>query len=260
MTLETHDTRRTNPIDVAQGEAWASKAARTNAVAAPRSPKGLWLHAQLAGLNHLSTAMTYPRGRTVQVEGETPETVSVVRAGLVKEYDTLLDGRRHILGFRGPREVLNLELIGERAAERAGEACRHTIDAATDVVLLSYPLQAVRRLVRHDEDSRSALSSDLAARLSDLERKALALGCLPALARVGQFLGDLARREIGDSTYEAVTIPVCRQDIADYLGLTLETVCRSIGHLKADGIIVLEGCHSFRVLRPHALEDLVYGT
>ena len=256
MTLETYDTARTNLTDVAPRDPFPSQGGCRSAVAASHFSNGLWLHAQLAGLDHLATAMTYPRGCTVQLEGETPETVSVVRTGLVKEYDTLLDGRRHILGFRGSREVLNLELIGERA----GETCRHTIDAATDVVLKSYPLQAVRRLVRHDEDSRSAFSSDLALRLSDLERKALALGCLPALARVGQFLGDLARREIRDSTYVSVTIPVCRQDIADYLGLTLETVCRSIGHLKADGIIVLEGCHSFRILRPHALEDLVYGT
>ncbi len=256
MTLELYETTPTNLIDIRPPGARRPIAARASVRAAPHSSSARWLHAQLAGLDHLAAAMAYPRGRTVQVEGETTETIHVVETGLVKEYDTLLDGRRHILGFRGARDVLNLELIGEQA----DDSCHHTIDAATDVVLRSYPLQAVRRLVQHDEDSQSALSSDLAARLIDLERKAVALGCLPALARVGQFLGDLASREVGDSTYEAVTIPVCRQDIADYLGLTLETVCRNIGHLKAEGVIVLEGCHSFRILRPEALEDVVYGT
>jgi CRP/FNR family nitrogen fixation transcriptional regulator len=73
-----------------------------------------------------------------------------------------------------------------------------------------------------------------------------------AYERVAGFLSDVAQRQ-GAAWNDLV---MSRQDIADHLGLTIETVSRMITQLQADGLVVLEGCRRFRIAAPDRLADL----
>ncbi len=67
------------------------------------------------------------------------------------------------------------------------------------------------------------------------------------------FLGALADRQPGN---REITLHMSRQDIADYLGLTIETVSRTFTQLQADGVIALNGCRHVRIVSPGALDRL----
>ena len=79
------------------------------------------------------------------------------------------------------------------------------------------------------------------------------LGRRTACEKVASFLLDAADRTTG----EFVTLPMGRQDMADYLGLTIETVSRMVTQLQADGIVRFETCRRFRILRRTALSRLL---
>jgi CRP/FNR family transcriptional regulator len=83
------------------------------------------------------------------------------------------------------------------------------------------------------------------------------LGQLRAEERVVSFLLSAARRTGADKRHPvAVELPMSRLDVADYLGLTIETVCRTISKLKRDGLIALEGRHTVVLRRLGRLREL----
>ncbi|MEM7566770.1 MAG: Crp/Fnr family transcriptional regulator [Pseudomonadota bacterium] len=249
ITDAAHPTDTLDPAEIGGNGRW-----KTSISSGPTCLAGPRLYQYLAQRDLAAPTVTVPKGRTLHMEGDPARICHVVQSGLVKTYNTLIDGRRHVLGFRSVGDMLNLTALDAPGQPR----CRHTAEASTDAVLLAYPIAAIRRLLAANEAARDALRADLTRRLIETERKALNLGCLNAVARVARFLADLDAARIGSSTYgDAVPIPVCRQDIADYLGLTLETVCRSIGVLKARGIIALEGSHAFRIVGANQLKAMV---
>lgn len=81
----------------------------------------------------------------------------------------------------------------------------------------------------------------------------MTLGRRSAGERVAGFLVDMADR-IGDG--ENVELPMSRQDMADYLGLTIETVSRTLTQLQVSGLIKLSGCRSIHLRKPRALAEL----
>jgi CRP/FNR family nitrogen fixation transcriptional regulator len=91
------------------------------------------------------------------------------------------------------------------------------------------------------------------AELRRSQDHALTLGRRSASERVASFLMDLATR-IGDG--EHVELPMSRQDMADYLGLTIETVSRTLTQLQVSGAIGLTGCRSIHLRKPRALAEL----
>jgi CRP-like cAMP-binding protein len=112
----------------------------------------------------------------------------------------------------------------------------HTVsaEAVNDVIVMRYPGRQTERLL--DENPRMAREfyDRALCELASSQRRTLLLGRLSATERVASFLIELAKRR---DRRLALHLPMTRQDIADYLGLTIETVCRELSKFKRNGLI-----------------------
>lgn len=186
----------------------------------------------------------YHRGQEVFGQGERADHVYKVVRGAVRCFKTLADGRRQICDFALPGDVFGLEpgsdhgVTAEAIAESAIVAARRNtvVDNAAD------PIAAARGLAR--------------LMMTDLQRNRdhiVTLGRRAAAERVVVFLLELAERLGGGDTVE---LPMSRQDMADYLGLTIETVSRTLTHLESDGLIAMKCCRSVTLRDPRSLRHL----
>ena len=194
------------------------------------------------GIRLIGVTVHLSRDQEVFGEGEPAEQVFKVVRGAVRCFRVLSDGRRQICDFYLPGDVFGIEPGLDR---------RTTAEALTDTVLVA----ARRSTVVEDEDSGAARRL-WALAMADLQRSqdhALTLGRRSANERVASFLVDMAAR-LGD--VDNLELPMTRQDIADYLGLTIETVSRTLTHLQVSGLIKLAGCRSIHLRKPRALAEL----
>ncbi len=187
----------------------------------------------------IGVARSFARDQEIYGQGEDAELVYKVVSGVVREVRMLADGRRQIVDFRFPGDVFGVEPGAARqaSAEAVGEAT--VIVARRSGVVAEQP-QALWRLA-----------------LSDLARSqnhALTLGRRTASERVVAFLLDLEERH--DAGEAMIELPVSRQDMADYLGLTIETVSRTLTQLQHEGLIQLQGCRQVRLARRQTLCEL----
>lgn len=191
-----------------------------------------------------SVRMTYARGEEVYGEQEPADCVYRVVSGVVRTYKILSDGRRQIAEFYLPGDVFGLE-TGDDYALSAEAVCDTVVSAMRRKTLVS------------QSEGDCALSRKLwAVTLHDLRRSQahmLLLGRKGALERLVWFLMDMAVRIPADTE---LTLPMSRQDIADYLGLTIETVSRTMTQLQDDGLIELHGCRRVVLRDREALETL----
>jgi CRP-like cAMP-binding protein len=167
-------------------------------------------------------------GRNVEVfgEGEEADYLYQVRTGCIRTYKVLSDGRRQIGAFYLPGDIFGIE---------AGEAHSFSAEAITP--------SAVVVVKRSIINSRAAGNSALARQLFDLtvaelqrtQAHALLLVKM-AQERVAGFLLEMASRA---KSRTEVELPMSRQDIADYLGLTIETVSRTMTQLENAAAIAL---------------------
>lgn len=166
----------------------------------------------------------FDRGATLFSEGEKASHVYRVVTGAVRLSRTTADGRRQIIGFRLPGESVGFEW---------GAAYGLSAEAAD-------PVQAVRSSVPAGERMAASLISALRRQLEAAQDHIVLLGRQTAHEKVASFLVDFARRSsAGDG--QAFDLHVSREDIADYLGLTFETVSRVMSDLKRRRLIELVG-------------------
>jgi CRP/FNR family nitrogen fixation transcriptional regulator len=129
-----------------------------------------------------------------------------------------------------------------------------TIEAIVEeTVLASYPGGRVEQLAERDPQFARELRDVAFQSLTRSQDQLLILGGITALEKVGSFLLSLAGR--ASDTREQVELPVSRYDIADYLAVSVETVCRSITDLQHRGVITLAGKRTVKFLNRGALED-----
>ena len=187
---------------------------------------------------------TYPRGQEVFGQGEHADYVYKVVRGAVRCFKTLSDGRRQICDFALPGDVFGLELGGDYGV---------SAEAVADCAIV-----AARRstVLENSADPVAAAKAMVRLAMADLERSRdhiLTLGRRGAAERVVVFLLELNDRLDGGDTVE---LPMSRQDMADYLGLTIETVSRTLTHLEAEGLIALKCCRSIKLCDPRGLRRL----
>ena len=216
-----------------------------SAALAPRAPHRApapQVSREPEGVRLIGMTTHVARDQEVFGEGEPADHVYKVVRGAVRGFRVLSDGRRQICDFYLPGDIFGIE----RGAD-------HTItaEALTGAILVV----ARRSNLSHDGSSTMARSLwDLAMiELGRSHDHALTLGRRSAGERVARFLVDMADR-IGDG--EGVELPMSRQDIADYLGLTIETVSRTLTQLQVSGLIRLTGCRSIHLRNPRALAEL----
>jgi CRP/FNR family nitrogen fixation transcriptional regulator len=122
-----------------------------------------------------------------------------------------------------------------------------------DTVLASYPGGRVEQLAERDPQFARELCEVAFQSLSRSQDQLLILGGITALEKVGSFLLSLDGRT--SEVKGQVELPVSRYDIADYLAVSVETVCRSITDLQQRGVITLAGKRTIKILNRGALED-----
>jgi len=183
---------------------------------------------------------SFGRDQAIYGEGDAAGLVYKVISGGVRTFRVLADGRRQIWDFYLPGDVFGVELDAERRSG-AEAICETVLLVARRSALAEDPAQG-QRLWRH------ALRQ-----LRRSQDHALTLGRRSASERVASFLLDLAQR-LGSG--DELELPMSRQDMADYLGLTIETVSRTVTQMQGGGLICLTGCRHVRLTRPDALAEL----
>jgi CRP/FNR family transcriptional regulator len=192
-----------------------------------------------------------PAGFTIFREGDAADNVYSVSSGTVKLYKLLSDGRRQIIGFLFSGDMFGLGIDGGYAytAETVTttRVCRFT-QRKLDVMMVEIP--------RLERKLFSMAVKDLVA----AQEQMLLLGRKTAREKVATFLMTLSRRAVQQGLPESpLALPMSRADIADYLGLTIETVSRTFTQLKKDGTIGLPASGHVVVMRSEQLREIAEG-
>ncbi|MGQ0674997.1 MAG: helix-turn-helix domain-containing protein [Rhodospirillales bacterium] len=190
------------------------------------------------------------QGTTLFSEGDRAENVYQVVSGMLRLYKALPDGRRQITGFLSAGHHLGLSL---------NDLYLYSAEAITEVNLRRYPRAWFERLV----DEVPGLARRLLAATSDELRAAqdqmLLLGRKTAGERIASFLIMLSDQHSNSCGEDTIHVPMSRNDIADYLGLTMETVSRMLAKLKRLGAIALPSPTRITLFDRERLQDLAAG-
>ena len=169
----------------------------------------------------------FARGEEVFAEGDAGTFFYKVVSGTVRTGKLLTDGRRQIDAFHLAGDVFGLE---------SGDCHRFTAEAVDDVVVIAYRRSRFASLVHDDPTFGELLMASMLTSLDRAHDHMVLLGRKTALEKVVSFLLDMARRRPGA---DKVVLPMQRTDIADHLGLTIETVSRTLTQMVRDGLIRL---------------------
>jgi len=187
-------------------------------------------------------------GETLFAEGDDADCVYEVVKGTLRVCKLLPDGRRQIMGFPGSGHLLGLAAGGNHA---------YTAEAVTDVTLCRYPRASVDRLVDKVPSLARRLWTATSDELRFAQQQLVLLGRKTATEKVASFLLLLAEQQ--KSLDGTVFVSMSRTDIGDYLGLTIETVSRTLSKLKRDGLIALPVPDQVKLLDVERLSELAEG-
>jgi CRP-like cAMP-binding protein len=200
-------------------------------------------------LQRIGTKTRIARNETIFSQGDAADYAYKVVSGIVRLCKHMADGRRHIAQFSYPGDFFSVMEFDEHC---------FTAEAVTDVVLMCYPQRQLAALCDERPTVRRRFFTLLSQRLSEMENHLTVLGRQTAKERVVTFLLSLADR-IGLDEDDLVDAPMNRQDIADYLGLTNETVCRVLSELKRSGLIEAPNLRQFVLNKVGTLQSLADG-
>jgi len=167
---------------------------------------------------------TYAKGEVLFWDGDPNTQVLVVVSGVVRGAKILDDGRRQICRFAFPGDVIDYS---------QGEQAAFTAEAICEARVLSLPRAVIERWSRNRSCLANMMTKVVLSELGETRDQLMMIGRLSAIERVTCFLERVCER-MGTDANGAFNIPMSRQDMADYLGLTIETVSRVIGQLKRE--------------------------
>jgi len=163
-------------------------------------------------------------------EGDDRDQVFRVEEGVIAVYKTLPDGRRQIIDFAYPGDLIGLGVLGE-----------HVLSAQATVTskVKCLSAAALERIAETDAGLALKLYKSVCQELAATRSLLVTVGQRSAIERVAAFLVTLHRRTAGEES-STVTLAMRRSDIADLLGLTIETVSRTLTKLRMMGAIEIE--------------------
>lgn len=207
---------------------------------------------ELARLQAIITSVQAEAGQPILHEGDPAEDLFNVVSGAVKLYKLLPDGRRQITGFLFPGDFLGIAL---------NDIYVYTAEALTPVRLCRFPRPRLEALLAEIPALEHQLLGDVATELVAAQDQMLLLGRKTARERVASFLLRLAKRaERHGKPGNPVMLPMSRADIADYLGLTTETVSRTITQLRQAKVVEVANRGEIEIRDRDALEELSEGS
>lgn len=178
----------------------------------------------------------FPAGSEIYAQGEKCRNLYEVVFGAVRIYRLMSDGRRQISAFHLPGEIFGFE---------PGSTHHFFAEA-----ICGTGIRALR------PSTSQSLADLLPMALESLQRaheQLLVLGRQNAIERVAAFFVEMSERQGG---MRHIELPMPRSDIADYLGLTIETVSRVFSRLKLKGVIRLSGLRNVELVKLKTLQDL----
>jgi CRP/FNR family transcriptional regulator, nitrogen fixation regulation protein len=168
---------------------------------------------------------TYNKGAEIYGEKRPAEYVYQVKTGAVRSYKLLTDGRRQIGAFH---------LVGDIFGLENGSVHRFTAEAVVKTTVCLIKRQSLEAVAESDTVVTRNLLSMTTSNLEHAENHMLLLGRKTSLERVAAFLVEMDARLTAAGI---VALPMSRRDIADYLGLSLETVSRALSQLRRAGVL-----------------------
>jgi CRP/FNR family transcriptional regulator, nitrogen fixation regulation protein len=196
----------------------------------------------LLALERIGSRLTFCRNQEIYAEGDDAGYWYKVISGTVRIFKRLADGRRYIAEFCFAGDCFGLDNTGKRpfAAEAIGDA-----------VVMRLPRSASEELIDQNSGVGRLLRETMLRDLANAYGRMLLLGRMTAAERVATFLVEMFERA---DWAKRLDLPMGRNDIADYLGLTIETVCRVLSSFKRDGIIAIPNAHTIELGDRRALE------
>ncbi|MHA6721006.1 Crp/Fnr family transcriptional regulator [Sphingomonas sp. RS6] len=203
----------------------------------------------LDALNQIGRKRMLRRGEALIWQGDVADHVGILHGGLVKLAASLEDGREQMLGLAFPGDFVGA--IDERPST-------HCVTALTEAELCTFPRTALANMVRAYPAIGEALLARAYDELDHMRRWMLLLGRMSAGERVASLLLEFAARA-GPVDGARVPLPLTRQQMAELLGLTIETVSRKMTAMKRSGIVALPDLRSVEIRDRAALERIAAG-
>jgi CRP/FNR family nitrogen fixation transcriptional regulator len=179
---------------------------------------------------------TYKKGMEIYGEKEPADYVYQVKIGAVRSYKLLSDGRRQIGAFH---------LVGDIFGLENGSEHRFTAEAIVHTTVRLVKRMSLELVAQSDAMVARNLLNMTTSNLQHAEDHMLLLGRKTSLERVAAFLLEMDKRVTAAGV---MALPMCRRDIADYLGLTLETVSRALSRLHGFGVIGFIGSNQRQIV------------
>lgn len=205
---------------------------------------------ELAVLDQIKYYRSFEAGQTVIWSGDRMDFVASVVTGIATLTQTMEDGRRQMVGL-----LLPSDFVGRPGRSTAA----YDVTATTDLVMCCFRKKPFEEMMATTPHIGQRLLEMTLDELDAAREWMLLLGRKTAREKIASLLTILARRDVslrhgaGACSFD---LPLTREEMADYLGLTLETVSRQISALKREGIIELEGKRHVKVADFDRLSDL----
>jgi CRP-like cAMP-binding protein len=181
-------------------------------------------------------------------EGDRESHIYRIEEGLMRLYRQLADGRRQIIAFRSAGSVIGIGSHGEQFC---------SAEAVTPVTMRSLPLSVADRRMKEEPRFQAEFLNILTSELLETRRQLAVLNRRSALEKVAAFIVNHLRRSGSSGRVE---LQVSRNDMADFLGLTIETVSRTLTKLRNQHVIEIPQAQSIIVLDMDPLEQLADGS
>ncbi len=207
---------------------------------------------EIQALNAIGRQRKLEAGQSLLWEGEDSVLVANVIDGVLKLSTGTADGREQIVGVVYPSDFIGRPF---------GQQTAHSVTALTEAIVCVFSRTDFDNFAREHPALEHKLLQRTLAELDRTRAWMLLLGRKSAGERIAAFLLEMAERLAANGAcesaggHETFDLPFSRQQIADVLGLTIETVSRQFSKLKSDGVIDLPSRRSVTILNRNELED-----
>ncbi|MDP3493767.1 MAG: Crp/Fnr family transcriptional regulator [Hyphomonadaceae bacterium] len=182
-------------------------------------------------------------------EGDARDRIYIVESGWVKLYRTLIDGQRQIVGFANSGSILGIESDGHYS---------NSCEAITDVIIRPIPAIRINGICKNDPALADQILRQIARQLGAAQSQLATIGAQSAEQKLATFLLSIA--DLCEVNHDReFDLPMRRGDMAEFLGLRLETVSRKMTEFQRRGWIKLTSLYHCRFLQRHVLEQLAQG-
>lgn len=195
-------------------------------------------------LQAAGTVVQVPEGQEIFAEGGNTDVFYKVVSGVVRMCKFLNDGRRQIAAFHMAGEIFGFELSTDR---------QFAAEAVSDCTLVCYRRRGIELLAQKDQTISRQLLQYAMKNLAQAQAHSLLLARRGAAEKVAVFLLDWQTRSNNE---DVIHLAMTRQEIADYLALTIETVSRSLSQFERDGLVAMPNARELHLMNTEALEEM----